>query len=312
MSFADEFVGGLRAQPRAIAPKWFYDAEGSRLFERICELPEYYPTRTELALLAQHAPELADRIGPGAEIVEFGAGASVKVRLLLDALTAPQSSPRRYVPVDISGEHLAHAAAALRADYPGLAVEPVVADFTAALTLPAAAGPRVGFYPGSSIGNFDPAAAEALLRRFRSWLAGGPLLIGVDLVKDPARLHAAYNDASGVTAAFNLNLLARANRELGADFDLAGWAHSAFYHPALRRIEMHLVSLRRQRVHVAGQSFDFDEGESIHTENSYKYTVDGFRALAHRAGFMAAKVWMDADRLFSLHWLEPAKQQETP
>jgi uncharacterized SAM-dependent methyltransferase len=151
-----------------------------------------------------------------------------------------------------------------------------------------------------------------LLRRFRGWLAGGPLLIGVDLVKDPALLHAAYNDASGVTAAFNLNLLARANRELGADFDLAAWAHSAFYQPALRRIEMHLVSLRRQCVRVTGQSFDFDEGDSIHTENSYKYTVDGFRALARRAGFEATKVWTDAERLFSLHWLEPAKQQETP
>ena len=312
MNFAEEFVAGLRAQPRAIAPKWFYDAEGSRLFERICELPEYYPTRTELALLAQHAPAIADRIGPGAEIVEFGAGASVKVRLLLDALTAPGLSPRRFVPVDISGEHLSHAAAALRNDYPGLAVEPVAADFTAALTLPPAAGPRLGFYPGSSIGNFDPAAAEALLRRFRGWLAGGPLLIGVDLVKDPALLHAAYNDASGVTAAFNLNLLARANRELGADFELANWAHSAFYQPALRRIEMHLVSRRRQRVCVDGQRFEFDEGDSMHTENSYKYTVDGFHALAHRAGFKATKVWTDAERRFSLHWLEPAKQLETP
>jgi len=251
MSLADEFVAGLRAQPRAIAPKWFYDAEGSRLFERICELPEYYPTRTELALLTQHAPGIADRIGPGAEIVEFGAGASVKVRLLLDALMAPRLSARRYMPVDISGEHLVEAAAALRADYPGLAVEPVVADFTAALALPAGVGRRVGFYPGSSIGNFDPEAAVALLSRFRGWLAGGPLLIGVDLVKDPALLHAAYNDASGVTAAFNLNLLARANRELGADFDLEGWAHSAFYQPALRRIEMHLVSRCRQRVSVA-------------------------------------------------------------
>jgi dimethylhistidine N-methyltransferase len=306
MSFAEEFVAGLRAQPRSIAPKWFYDTEGSRLFEQICELPEYYPTRTELALLRQHAPELADRIGPGAEIVEFGAGASVKVRLLLDALVAP----RRFVPVDISGEHLAGAAAALRADYPGLAVEPVVADFTAALTLPEALGRRVGFYPGSSIGNFDPPAAEALLRRFRGWLAGGALLIGVDLVKDPALLHAAYNDARGVTAAFNLNLLARANRELGADFDLAQWAHSAFYHPALRRIEMHLVSRCRQRVRVAGQTFDFEEGDSVHTENSYKYTVDGFQAVARRAGFAPTKVWTDAERRFSLHWLEPAAPKE--
>jgi len=301
MDFAAELTAGLRARPRSVSPKWFYDAEGSRLFERICELPEYYPTRTELALLDRFAPEMARLIGAGAEIVEFGAGASVKVRVLLDALTAP----RRFVPVDISGEHLVQAAAQLRADYPGVAIQPLAADFTAELQLPPAAGRRVGFFPGSSIGNFEPDAAEQLLQRFRGWLAGGGLLIGVDLVKDPGVLHAAYNDARGVTAEFNLNLLARANRELGADFDLSAWAHSAFYHPLFRRIEMHLVSRRRQLVHLAGERFEFDEGDSVHTENSYKYTVAGFQALAQRAGFEPVKVWTDAARRFSLHWLEP-------
>jgi dimethylhistidine N-methyltransferase len=308
MSFAEEFLAGLRAQPRSVAPKWFYDAEGSRLFEQICELPEYYPTRTELALLDRIAPEVAARMGPGAEIVEFGAGASVKVRLLLDAL----SSPRRFVPVDISREHLLAAAAALRADYPGLAVEPVVADFTTALALPPPLGRRFGFYPGSSIGNFDPEAAAALLRRFRGWLAGGALLIGVDLVKDPALLHAAYNDARGVTAAFNLNLLARANRELGADFDLQAWAHSAFYQPQFQRIEMHLVSLRSQAVTLLGERFEFDEGQSLHTEYSYKYTVAGFQALARRAGFEPVQAWTDGARRFSLHWLQPQPPNEEP
>lgn len=302
MSFAQDLVAGLRA--RRVAPKWFYDAEGSRLFERICETPEYYPTRTELALLDRHAPAFAALIGPGAEIVEFGAGASRKVRVLLDALPAP----RRFVPVDISGEHLGAAAAALRADYPGLQVQPVVGDFTQRLDLPAPAGRRVGFYPGSSIGNFDPAEAEALLRRFAGWLDGGGLLIGVDLVKEPAELHAAYNDAAGVTAAFNLNLFARANRELGADFDLSGWAHSAFYNPPLQRIEMHLVSRREQSVAVAGARFDFAEGESVHTENSYKYTVEGFQALARRAGFEPDAVWVDAQRRFALHWLAPRRR----
>jgi len=305
MTFADELVAGLRATPRSVSPKWFYDAEGSTLFERICELPEYYPTRTEFSLLDRHAPEIARLIGPGAEIVEFGAGASRKVRALLDALQAP----RRFVPVDISGAHLAQAAAVLDGDYPQLEVLPLAADFTGELELPAAAGRRVGFFPGSSIGNFEPAEAEALLRRFARRLEGGGLLIGVDLVKDPAVLHAAYNDARGVTAAFNLNLLARANRELGADFVLSQWAHSAFYNPALQRVEMHLVSRCSQRACVAGQTLDFAEGDSVHTESSYKYTVAGFAALARRAGFEPVKVWTDAGRRFSLHWLTSTNKE---
>ena len=302
--FEQALVTGLSARPRCIAPKWFYDAEGSKLFERICELPEYYPTRTELALLDRHAPEIASRIGPRCEIVEFGAGAIRKLRVLLGALDAPA----RFVPIDISGEHLLAAASALRRAHPALEVRPVVGDFTRELALPPAAGRRVGFFPGSSIGNFDPPHAVELLRRFGSLLAGGGLLIGVDLVKDPALLHAAYNDGAGVTAAFNLNLWARANREAGADFDLSQWHHSAYYNAPLQRIEMHLVSRRAQRVTVAGESFEFAEGASVHTENSYKYTVAGFQALAREAGFTPAACWTDRANRFALHWLarEPA------
>lgn len=299
-AFEQALVAGLSSRPRAVAPKWFYDVDGSRLFERICELPEYYPTRTELALLDRHAPEIASRLGPRCEIVEFGAGATRKVRVLLGALDAPA----RFVPIDISGEHLLGAAAALRKVHPALDVLPVVADFTRDLLLAPAAGRRVGFFPGSSIGNFDPPQAVQLLRRFGALLGGGGLLIGVDLVKDPALLHAAYNDDAGVTAAFNLNLWARANREAGADFDLAQWYHYAFYNPPLQRIEMHLVSRRAQRVTVAGTPFDFAEGESVHTENSYKYTVAGFQALARDAGFTPAVCWCDRAQRFALHWLE--------
>ena len=295
---------GLR--PRAVAPKWFYDEAGSRLFERICELPEYYPTRTEMALLDQHAPALAACIGADAEIVEFGAGASRKVQVLLAALRRPVA----FVPVDISGEHLAAAAERLRAEHPGLIVRPLVGDYLVeGLQLPPPAGRRIGFYPGSSIGNFEPPQAVGLLQRYLRWLQGGGLLIGVDLVKSPVLLHAAYNDALGVTAAFNLNLLARANRELGADFDVAAWEHAAHYQPSLQRIEMHLVSRCVQQVRVCGECFDFDEGESIHTENSYKYSVAGFQALARRAGWVPQAVWIDGARRFSLHWLLPAASE---
>lgn len=301
--FARELLAGLARRPRSISPKFFYDATGSALFDRICELPEYYPTRTELALLEDRAAEIAGWIGADAEIVEFGAGSLRKIRVLLDALPRP----RRFVPIDISTEHLMGAVERLRAAYPALAVEPVAADFTTEFALPASRGRRVGFFPGSSIGNFDPPEALAFLRRTAALLGeggeGGGLLIGVDLVKDPALLHAAYNDAAGVTAAFNLNLLTRANRELGANFAPDGFAHHACYAPALRRIEMHLVSLRAQRVRLCGHEFEFAEGESLHTENSYKYSVAGFRALAQQAGFAPGPAWCDARRLFSLHWL---------
>ena len=297
--FVRSLTEGLRQRPRAMSPKWLYDEAGSVLFERICELPEYYPTRVEFDLLQRHAAEIADLIGPAVDLVEFGAGATRKVRMLLAAL----DSPARFVPVDISGEHLLGAVDLLRADHPGLIVAPLVADFTADMTLPAAIGPRAGFFPGSSIGNFEPAMARTLLQRFNRLLDGGWLLIGVDLVKDPQVLHAAYNDDAGVTAAFNLNLWVRANREADADFVIADWMHSAFYNPPLRRIEMHLVSRVRQQVTIGDQMIEFSEGDSVHTENSYKYSVEGFRQLAREAGWQATMVWTDPQRQFSMHLL---------
>jgi len=302
--FASDLLTGLGKSPKEISCKYFYDREGSRLFEAICALPEYYQTRTETALLAAHAGEIAALIGPDAEIVEFGAGSSRKVRILLDALR----NPRAYTPVDISGDYLREVARALAADYPALRLRPLAADFTLPMAIPPVAGAarRAGFFPGSTIGNFRPDAATALLRRMRACLGGGGLLVGVDLVKAPARLHEAYNDAAGITASFNKNLLARANRELGADFDLENFAHYAPYNAAAHRIEMYLVSLRRQSVRLAGRRFDFAEGEPVHTEDSHKYTIEGFREMAVRAGFLPRAVWCDPDRLFSVHWLESA------
>jgi len=299
VDFARDLIAGLHEQPRQVAPKYFYDSTGSALFERICELPEYYPTRTEMGILQSRAHEMAECIGPRADIVEFGAGASRKIRLLLNHLQAPQ----RFLPVDISGEHLHEAAGGLRQDFPGLRVEPIAADFTQGLNLPSALGRRIGFFPGSSIGNFEPEAARNLLRRMAGWLQGGGLLIGVDLVKHPDELHAAYNDAQGVTAAFNKNLLARANRELGADFELSAFDHYAFYQPQLQRIEMHLLSRTRQTVRLCGQRFEFEQGQSLHTETSYKYTLESFKALARSAGFEPAAVWTDSDQRFAVHWL---------
>jgi dimethylhistidine N-methyltransferase len=237
--------------------------------------------------------------------------AHFELHRVFDAFAAGEA-PRRYVPIDISGEHLEGAAARLRADYPAMAVQPIVADYTMPLVLPATGagmGQRVGFFPGSTIGNFQPDEALAFLQLAARLLRGGGMLVGVDLVKEPATLHAAYNDAQGMTADFNLNLLRRANRELDADFDLDAFSHYAFYNPLLQRIEMHLVSRRAQSVNVAGERFSFAEGETIHTESSHKFTIDGFRAVAARAGFRPGPVWTDADHLFSVHWLQaPAAQ----
>lgn len=309
--FARDLLAALDARPRSISPKYFYDAPGSRLFDRICELPEYYPTRVELGLLRSHAKDIARHLGPDAEIVEFGAGSLRKVRLLLDAMERPAG----YLPIDISGDHLASAAQTLRRAYPRLQVRPLVADYTGPVPLPVpapGAGRRVGFFPGSTIGNFSRDEALQFLRMAAQALRGGGLLLGADLVKDPAVLHAAYNDAEGVTAAFNLNLLARANCELGSDFDLRQFAHSAFYNAPLQRIEMHLVSRRRQQVGVCGRHFEFAEGETLHTENSCKFTMEGMQALARQAGFSPAAVWTDPDRLFSLHWLHAPPDKESP
>ena len=298
-SFAESLLNGLSGTPKELACKYFYDEAGSRLFDRICALPEYYQTRTEMMLLQRHATEIAALMGERAQIVEFGAGSLRKVRILLDAAQA-----QSYVPLDISGDYLRGVVRELAADYPALAVHPVVADFTLPMDIPGDAR-RAGFFPGSTIGNFKPDAAMALLRRMRATLNGGGLLIGVDLVKDPARLHAAYNDAAGVTALFNKNLMARANAELGADFDLDGFAHYAPYNAAAHRIEMYLVSLRRQTVTLpCGVQFEFAQGEPVHTEDSHKYTIESFREMAARAGFSPRAVWTDEERLFSVHWLE--------
>jgi len=300
--FAFDLMRAFASRPRSISPKYFYDEQGSQLFDRICELPEYYPTRTEVAILAAKAAEIAAQMGPRAEIVEFGAGSLRKVRLLLDAM----DRPARYLPIDISGEHLSLSAGALQRDYPRLDVQPVVADYTQRLLLPAplpGAGRRVGFFPGSTIGNFTPAEALHFLQMAGQVLRGGALLLGADLVKDPAVLHAAYNDSQGVTAAFNLNLLARANRELGTRFVMKHFAHSAFYNAPQQRIEMHLVSLQRQKIALGGKCYEIEEGETLHTENSHKFTVDGLRALAMRAGFRPGPVWTDDEQLFSVHWL---------
>lgn len=301
--FASDLVAGLRGKPKEIPCKYFYDARGSELFDRICRLPEYYQTRTETTLLREHAEEISRLMGPRVELVEFGAGSLAKVRILLDALETPQS----YVPIDISGDYLLDVVVGLEEDYPDMTLRPVIADFTQELTLPAkemAVSRRVGFFPGSTIGNFTRPAAVAFLQNAAKVLKGGGLLIGTDLVKDPAILHAAYNDQAGVTAAFNKNLLLRANRELGANFDLNHFAHHACYNPMARKIEMYLISLARQTVRVAGEIVRFAEGEAIHTEDSHKYTIEGFTELAVEAGFAPRKSWTDPHRLFAIHWLE--------
>jgi len=305
-TFAADVVAGLTATPKRLPPKYFYDSVGSELFERITELPEYYPTRCEIEILNAHAPEMAALIPSGSALVEFGSGSSVKTRFLLSA--AP--SLAAYVPVDISAEFLDMQADALRREYPKIAMLPVAADFSKPFGLPAQAAklPRAGFFPGSTIGNFEPHEAAAFLRHAGRILGkGAVLIVGVDLVKDPQVLQRAYNDAAGVTAEFNLNLLARINRELGAKFDLAAFEHHAFFNRERSRIEMHLASLKRQRVKVAGACIDFRAGETIHTENSYKYSIETFGALARGAGWTPVSTWTDSgDRfaVFALKWSE--------
>lgn len=298
-----EILAGLTAPQKRISPKYFYDQRGSELFDQICNLPEYYPTRTELSIMDEHLDEIAKLVGPRAAVIEFGAGSNVKVRQLLNRL----EDPAAYVPVEISADYLVQQAEDLARDYPHVHIQPVFADFTQPFELPRhPLEPKrnLVFFPGSTIGNFSRAKAEDLLRVMREEAkVGGALLIGVDLRKDPAMLRAAYNDSAGVTAEFNLNVLHRLNRELDANFDIDSFRHDAVYDDAGGRIEMRLVSMKDQLVRVAGRDIPFRNGEYIVTEHSHKYSLDEFQALARRAGFTPVKVWTDDDAMFSVHYM---------
>ncbi len=298
-SLREEVLEGLARQPRSIPPKFFYDDRGSRLFDKICDQPEYYPTRTEVRLLKDNARDIAELVQRDCTLIELGSGSNQKVRLLLDIL-----KPAAYVPVDISRDYLLQEARAVARDYPWLRVYAACADFSQALQLPhsAVVARKVAFFPGSSIGNFEPAAAHALLTNIaRLVQPGGALLIGADLKKDPAILNAAYNDTQRITAAFNLNLLRRINRELGANFKLEQFTHQAFYNPRKGCVEMHLVSRMDQTVKVADRSFAFTAGESIHTENSYKYDPDEFATMV-AAGFELVQRWTDTQGRFGVFY----------
>jgi dimethylhistidine N-methyltransferase len=300
-TFARDVIDDLSLSPKRLSPKYFYDAAGSELFEQITLLPEYYPTRTELAILRDRSGAISSIIPEGAALVEFGAGATTKVRLLLD-----QCRLGAYVPVDISGDFLKSQADALRADYPGLGIYPVAADFTAAFELPEAIRemPKVGFFPGSTLGNFEPHEARTFLRSARDILGNDArMVIGVDLEKDERVLYDAYNDTAGVTARFNLNVLHRINRELGGDFDVGAFIHRAIYNRERHRIEMHLISKKALTAQVLGKPFFFRPGESIHTENSYKYSIDRFKLLARASGWSLLESWTDAKGMFSVHAL---------
>jgi dimethylhistidine N-methyltransferase len=305
-TFAADVLAGLTAKPKRLPPKYFYDLAGSALFERITRLPEYYPTRSELGLLKKHAPAIASLFPSGSALIEFGSGSSTKARVLLRAAASVEA----YVPIDLSGDFLREDAARLRRDLPHLAIHPVVADFTAMTEPPPeiASKPRAGFFPGSTIGNFEPHEAAAFLRRAGRILGpGAVLVVGVDLVKAPDILHRAYNDAEGVTAKFNLNLLARINRELGADFNLDAFEHHACYNIDRSRIEMYLASTKSQRVRLCDTTIEFRAGETIHTENSYKYSIESFQALAHGSGWLPLAAWTDG--LFSVHALRMTKDR---
>jgi dimethylhistidine N-methyltransferase len=304
--FREALLHGLSGRSKAIPCRFLYDARGSALFDRICGLPEYYPTRTELGILQACAAEIAERAGPGAQMIELGGVNSSKARILLDAL----EDPAAYIPIDISREHLKASVQALGAERPELEVLAVCADYTRPLTLPEApgGGMRLGFFPGSTIGNLQPDEATLFLAAWARRLGpGSAMVVGVDLRKDAAILEPAYDDAQGVTAEFSRNLLVRANRELGADFDTDAFAHRARYDAAHGRIEIHLESLKRQTVRIGQVPIAFGQGERIHVEDSYKYSLDGFRGIARAAGFRPAAAWTDPDRLFSVHWLETAE-----
>ena len=299
-AFLDEVFTGMRQRPRHLPCKYFYDDRGSRLFDEICELDEYYLTRAELAIMRQFAPEMAEQIGPGVMLVEYGSGSSVKTRILLDHLPEPVA----YVPVDISREHLQRTADRLSVAYPQIDVLPVCADFTEAFNLPVSARTPTHsavYFPGSTIGNFQPDDARKLLKRISSLCGtGGGLLIGIDLKKDVSIIEAAYNDRCGVTADFNLNLLRRINRELGADFDLKQFDHLAYYNEEFGRVELYLVSQCDQTVSVGDKTFEFASGEAIRTEYSHKYIVDEFAATAAEVGLTLRRRWTDEQQLFAV------------
>ena len=301
--FLRDALEGLKSTPKTLPCKYFYDRHGSELFDRICELPEYYPTRTEAGIMEDNIEEMAAVFGPDALLIEYGSGSSTKTRILLDHLP----NLAGYVPMDISREHLYQIAGNLASAYPNLDILPLCADYTQAFTLPSACRPvqsRIVYFPGSTIGNFHRAEAAVFLKRIAEVCGpGGGLLIGVDLRKSPDILNPAYNDAQGVTAAFNLNLLARMNAEIGADFALDGFAHSAFYDAQIGRIEMHLLSLNAQTVHLGGEAIHFAEDETIWTECSYKYSLPEFAEIAASAGFQVRRVWTDAGQKFSVQYL---------
>jgi L-histidine N-alpha-methyltransferase len=302
-TFQSDVIDGLTQPRKQIPCKYFYDAIGSALFDEICDLDEYYLTRSELEILHSHAPEMAEAIGEDCELVEFGSGSGLKTRLLLAQVVAP----RAYLPVDIAGEQLERSVRDLSADFPEIRLIPVHADFANRFRLPGTGRPkarRVVYFPGSTIGNFNPAAAVDLLRRIVRLLGrGGGLLIGFDLDKNESIVWPAYNDRQGTSAAFNLNLLARINRELAADFDLAAFSHRADYLRARERVEMHLESRRAQVVHVAGRTIAFAAGETIHTEDSYKYSLETFSRLTSQAGFALSRQWLDSRGYFAVQFL---------
>lgn len=302
--FRADVLAGLAKPQKAIPPKYFYDAEGSRIFDRITRAPEYYPTRTELALLDEIGPELRALAGPGAVVLEPGAGSSVKVRKLIDALDAPSA----YVGMDISGEHVKAACADIASDHPDMVIGAVCHDFTRPIelsALPLPPGRRIVFFPGSTIGNFELIDARALLQTLAGWLRpGDALLVGADLRKDARVLEAAYDDAGGATAEFNFNLVRRINTELDGTLDPEGLRYRAFWNPYRSRMEMYLQAVKDQHFTVSGRAFVLRESETIHTENSHKFTLDAFRDLARSAGLSAVHAWQAGEQAFSIHWLE--------